>query len=80
MLQDVAYYQDMRIDAHIRVCFLCGRKLGKHPILADTRDDQLVFIGRECSKLVERAGENGYGGKDWRPGYVKVYALKEKIT
>ncbi len=61
-------------------CFLCGRKLGKHPMLADTRDDQIVAIGSECAKLVRQAGELGYGGPDWKPGYVKVYLLKEDIS
>ena len=58
-------------------CFLCNRKLGQHPIVADTRDGQLVNIGRECAKLVNAAGEQGYGGPDWREGYVKVYPLKQ---
>lgn len=41
-------------------CFACGRKLGKSPQLVDTRDDQLVFVGRECFKLVQQAGNSGY--------------------
>jgi hypothetical protein len=57
-------------------CFLCNRLLGRHPIVADTRDNQLVYIGSECATLVMRAGEHGYGGKDWKPGYVKVYPLQ----
>lgn len=58
-------------------CFLCGRKLGKHPTLADTRDDQLVFIGSECAKLVNSAGDKGYDGPNYKLGYVKVYPLKD---
>lgn len=41
-------------------CFACGKKLGKSPALVDTRDDQLVFVGRECFKLIAEAGEGGY--------------------
>ncbi len=41
-------------------CFACGRKLGKKPGRVDTRDDQSVFVGRECFKLVMAAGEKGY--------------------
>jgi hypothetical protein len=41
-------------------CFACNRKLGKHPQLADTRDAQLVHVGRECIKKIIAAGEAGY--------------------
>ena len=41
-------------------CFACGKKLGKAPRLVDTRDDQTVYIGRECYKLVVAAGAEGY--------------------
>lgn len=41
-------------------CFACGRKLGKSPKLADTRDDQKVFVGSECFKMIQKAGESGY--------------------
>ncbi len=41
-------------------CFACGRKTGKSPELVDTRDGQLVYIGSECFKLVQTAGEEGY--------------------
>jgi len=41
-------------------CFACGRKLGKSPYLADTRDDQTVYVGSECAKLIKSAGEQGY--------------------
>ena len=41
-------------------CFACGKRLGKTPALVDTRDDQKVFVGRECYKLVLDAGQNGY--------------------
>ncbi len=41
-------------------CFACDRALGKNPKLVDTRDDQTVYVGRECYKLVVAAGEAGY--------------------
>lgn len=41
-------------------CFACGRKLGKSPQLVDTRDDQTVYVGRECYRLIKAAGSNGY--------------------
>ena len=41
-------------------CFAYGRKLGTNPALVDTRDDQFVFVGRECLKQIEKAGETGY--------------------
>jgi hypothetical protein len=48
----------------------------KRPIMADTHDGQIVLIGPECHKHVKAAGEQGYGGKDWKPGYVRVYPMK----
>lgn len=41
-------------------CFACNRPLGKSPVIVDTRDDQTVYVGRECYKLVVAAGETGY--------------------
>jgi hypothetical protein len=41
-------------------CYACGKKLGKNPALVDTRDEQLVYVGRECLKLIKQAGEQGY--------------------
>lgn len=56
-------------------CFACGRKLGKTPLLVDTRDGQTVFVGRECAKLVLAMGEQGY-----RPprGGPKLYPMKNR--
>ena len=53
-------------------CFACDRKLGRKPAVVDTRDDQLVFIGSECAKLVYRSGEEG-----WQPpkGGPRLYPL-----
>ena len=58
-------------------CFACGRVLGEDPFTADTRDDQIVSVGRECIKLIESAGAAGYqpkggGPRLWlRPGATK---------
>ncbi len=41
-------------------CFACGKKLGKKPRLVDTRDDQLVYVGSECFRLIKKAGQLGY--------------------
>jgi hypothetical protein len=41
-------------------CFACDKKLGRHPAVADTRDDQAVYVGSECYKLIRAAGEAGY--------------------
>jgi hypothetical protein len=43
-------------------CFACGRRLGKKPHLADTRDAQKVFVGSECYKKILAAGDAG-----WQP-------------
>jgi len=42
-------------------CFACGRAL-KTPKLVDTRDGQVVFVGPECYRRIESAGEKG-----WQP-------------
>jgi len=41
-------------------CFACDRKLGRSYALVDTRDDQLVYVGSECVKLITAAGDKGY--------------------
>lgn len=41
-------------------CFACGKKLGKGPAVADTRDAQMVIVGSECAKLIKKAGNVGY--------------------
>jgi hypothetical protein len=41
-------------------CFACDKKLGKNPVLVDTRDAQTVFVGRECFKLIKASGDKGY--------------------
>lgn len=54
-------------------CFACGRKLGKKPQRVDTRDDQTVFVGRECYKLIVLSGEMGYQPPTGGP---KLYLLR----
>ena len=41
-------------------CFICNRKLGRKPALVVCQDDQTVYIGRECYKLVANTGKAGY--------------------
>ena len=41
-------------------CFCCDRKLGKFPKLVDTRDGQIVYIGKRCWQSVQEAGSQGY--------------------
>jgi hypothetical protein len=41
-------------------CFACDRKLGKNPALVRCADEQTVYVGRECFKLVKAAGTDGY--------------------
>ena len=54
-------------------CFACGKKLGKKPALADTRDEQIVYVGRECAKKIAQAGDAG-----WQPpdGGLRLYPVK----
>ena len=53
-------------------CFCCGRRLGRFPKLVDTRDDQIVYIGRKCWERVRDAGSHGYQ-PPW--GGPKLYPL-----
>lgn len=55
-------------------CFACDRKLGKTPKLVDTHDDQLVYVGRECYKMVEAAGDAGYQPPKGGP---KLFLIKK---
>lgn len=41
-------------------CFACGKRLGKNPPIADTRDGQRVYVGSECFKYIKLGGDNGY--------------------
>jgi hypothetical protein len=56
-------------------CFACDRPLGQNPRLVDTRDDQKVYVGSECAKLVDEAGEAGYQPPKGGP---RLYPLREE--
>lgn len=63
---------DQRATTALR-CFACNRTIKRlAPRCADTRDGQWVYVGEECSKLVERAGEEG-----WQPpkGGPRLYPM-----
>lgn len=63
-------------------CFACNRGLGKSPQLVDTHDGQLVYVGRECFKLIAAAGEQGYQPPLGGPklfAMPKTSALRKKI-
>lgn len=57
-------------------CYACDRKLGRRPRLVDTRDAQTVFVGTECFKLIEEAGEAGYQPPKGGP---RLYLLPDEI-
>lgn len=44
----------------VKHCFVCDKRLGKNPRRADTHEDQTVYVGSECYKLIQDAGELGY--------------------
>lgn len=41
-------------------CFACGKPLFTPPILADTRDAQIVRVGPDCAQKITKAGDAGY--------------------
>jgi len=43
-------------------CFACGKALPKSKKMADTRDDQIVWVGPDCYRKIVAAGEAG-----WQP-------------
>lgn len=65
-------------------CFACDRALGKFPHLVDTRDQQLVYVGRECYHLICYAGDVGYqppkGGPRLYPLPNEQYFRALRIT
>lgn len=69
---------DMRATSAGERCFACGRKLGKSAGLADTRDAQVVHVGRECLKLIRSAGESGYQPPRGGPRLFPMPADKRK--
>jgi len=59
-------------------CFACDRKIGYNALTAETRDAQVVFVGRECAKLIEAAGEAGYQPPKGGPRLYSIH-LKEAV-
>lgn len=53
-------FQPEEIETHNGRCFVCNRKLGKNPATVTCEDEQDVFVGQECYKLIENAGVEGY--------------------
>lgn len=54
-------------------CFACGKKLGRRPMLVTCSDEQDVFVGSECGKMIVAAKADG-----WQPpkGGPRLYALQ----
>lgn len=52
-------------------CAACGKRLINIPSLADTRDDQVVYVGNDCHTAILKCGENGYLPPK---GGVRLYA------
>jgi len=67
----------MTIDERLKVrCFACDRVIQrKVPFQVDTRDDQIVFVGPECYKLVMAAGATGYQPPKGGP---RLYPLNDQ--
>lgn len=57
-------------------CFACDRPLGKTSREVDTRDAQTVYVGSECFKLVQAAGEAGYQPPKGGP---RLYPMKGEV-
>lgn len=59
-------------------CFACDRPLGRlgPEWMADTRDGQLVYVGRECFRKIKGAGALGWqppkgGPRLWLPVHAE---------
>jgi len=64
--------------SHVDTCFACDRPMKTTRHLIDTRDGQTAYVGADCFKKVKAAGEAGYGGKNWKPGMVRMYMMPDK--
>ena len=65
--------EESRLPTSTYRCFACDRVIRrKEPLRADTRDDQWVYVGNECAKNVEQAGNAG-----WQPsrGGPRLYPM-----
>lgn len=61
-------------------CFACDRVIRRTtPLLADTRDDQVVHVGPECLRKVEAAGDSGYQPPLGGPRLYPVAALSQEM-
>lgn len=58
-------------------CYACDRKLGANPYVADTRDDQFVYVGSECFKYIRQSGEMGYQPPKGGP---RLYLIPRQST
>lgn len=64
-------------------CFVCDKALGKNPRRADTGEDQWVFVGSECYKLVQAAGSKGFeacpnGVRLWELTRARIQYFEQK--
>ncbi len=55
-------------------CYACGRKLTTMKYIVDTRDDQLVNVGKDCYDKIIKAGEEGVTVNEFG---LKLYLLKK---
>lgn len=58
-------------------CFACGKKLGRNPAIADTRDSQYVFVGTDCYRQIKQTGEVGYQPPKGGP---RLWALPKGLS
>jgi hypothetical protein len=59
----------------MKKCFLCGKPLKGNAHIADTRDDQKVWVGPDCSKKIAASGNVGLLTKAGIRG-VRLYAIE----
>lgn len=61
-----------------QTCFACGKVIRRKAYVADTHDDQLVYVGSDCWKHIKAAGDKGYQNPAYMgvgETYVKVFAI-----
>ena len=67
--------QTVQMDPSYRVtCFACGKTIRTKAYVANTRDDQLVYVGSDCWKHIKASGETGYQNPAYM--YVGDHAVK----
>lgn len=59
-------------------CFACGRnmKAGSVAYIVDTRDAQYPYVGPDCYKKIEKAGDAGFQPKGHGP---KLWLAKSSV-